>query len=211
MERSESARVELYNAKIRPFRKMRPGEIVSTDILKQLGKMNGIEENEIPFEVPMERVHPQPRSVSRFLLPLAVFEGISTKGRLRTTIKAERDDRFLPHAQRQTALTQTDHGYLEKAERNGTTYAERPLPKRETTPAAEVALSVEEKSNEISQSIHRREEAAHLAGGSRLEPADVTSTDEGVPRETSDPSERTRYGSNDDRLSEAPEHLTFSN
>ena len=206
MERSEGARMELYNTKIRPFRTMRPGQIVSTDILKQLGKMNGIEEKEIPFEMLMERVHSHQRSVSRPLLPFTVFEAVTTKGRLRTTIKAERNDRLLPHAQRQAAMTQTEHGYLEKAVHKGTTNAERPTPKRETAHVADVASGVGEKPVDVSQSFRRGEKAAHPAGGAHTQSADVTSTDAAAPRETSIPREDAQCGGNDDRVSQAPDH-----
>lgn len=47
--------MELYNTRIKPFRIVRPGEIVKSDILKELGRMLEIELH-IPFEVKASRL-----------------------------------------------------------------------------------------------------------------------------------------------------------
>ena len=47
LKRSESARLELYNAKVKPFRTVRPRQIMETNVLRELGKRREVKENDV--------------------------------------------------------------------------------------------------------------------------------------------------------------------
>lgn len=47
--------MELYKTQMRPFKTIRPREIIATPILKELGAYKSINEHQIPFEMPITK------------------------------------------------------------------------------------------------------------------------------------------------------------
>jgi len=63
-QRIEDLKWELYTTKVRPFKTLRPRQILETDALKRLGKFREISYEEIPFELIIQRRKQETRSRS---------------------------------------------------------------------------------------------------------------------------------------------------